>query len=388
MTSLFYRDTVRRRAPLGAALRRRDLVYAARMRKRDGLHRNLVLAAGASFLVGAGSVHCGSNAQSSDFSGGTGAGSGTSTSNGGASGVSNGGSSGVGFGGSIGFDVQTQDYSAEQIYASDPPLLACDGGGMPPPVGGTPECPSDKNLPGCPCSPAGSMAACWTGLRKDRGQGDCKDGMTVCGQGEQLVWGVCSGEVLPMGTTGKAACQCFSSGHWAIANLSPCFYTNTDGMGNTTMGAISTIPQDGGASMCPAAFDTAPTQDWSSDTLTIDCAGTFNLCYTIKAGNPKMPLATDCTVVQVCAAGYYAMAGVVQPWPDLPGWLSDPSAAACVAQFTSTGGYGQMSVVGQSNECEDVSKVFQTVTYCPLTCNSDPTAPGCVGCQAGGGGTF
>ena len=60
------------------------------------------------------------------------------------------------------------DYSADQIYASDPPPLACDGGGMPPPVTGTPECPSDKNLPGCPCNPAGSTAACWTGLRKNR----------------------------------------------------------------------------------------------------------------------------------------------------------------------------------------------------------------------------
>jgi hypothetical protein len=354
------------------------------MSKPRGLHRNLIFAASASFLLGASSIQCGgtnANNTSSGFAGsGTGAGSGVS--NGGAS--ANGGSTGsLGLGGGIGIDVQTMDYSAEQIYANDPPITACDGGGMPPPVTGTPECPSDKNLPGCPC-PAGATSPCWTGLRVDRGQGDCKDGMTTCGVGEQLVWGPCQGEVLPMGTTGKAACKCFSSGHWAIANLSPCFYSETDDMGNTTSGAISTLSSTG---QCPSSFTAAPTESWSTDTIETDCAGTFSLCYTIKAGNGKAPLPTDCTIAKVCASAYYMTAGMVQQWPDLPGWISDPSASACVTQFQASGGYGQMSVVGQSNQCEDVSEVFQTVTYCPTACNGSDAGM-CGSCQAGGGGTF
>jgi len=263
--------------------------------------------------------------------------------------------------------------------------MTCDGGGMPPPVMGTPECPSDKNLPGCDCSMAGpgKMAACWTGLRKNRNHGICKDGMTTCTQmGEQLVWGPCVGEQLPTGTTGKAACGCFSGGHWALTNLSPCFYTD-----NGNSGAISTT-ETGGQIMCPASFTSAPTDPWSTDTLVTDCTGSFNLCYTIKAGDGKNPQPSDCTLIKVCSASYYSMANVVQNWPPLPGWISDPSAAACVAQFQASGGYGQMSVDGQSDECELVNKVFQTVTYCPLSCNMPNPPAMCAMCMAGGGGSF
>ena len=42
---------------------------------------------------------------------------------------------------------------------------------------------------------------------------------------------------------------------------------------------------------------------------------------------------------------------------------------------------GEMSVVGTSVECDHVEKVFQRVTYCPLS----PPDPACV---AGGGGSF
>lgn len=352
------------------------------MDKLRGLHRNLILASAAAFVMGASSVHCGGTSQTSGFGAGTGTGAHTSSGTGGAGGAGN--TTGSGLGGSIGIDVQTQDYSAEQIFASDPPPMTCDGGGMPPPVSGTPQCPSDKNLPGCTCTQQGQMAACWTGLRKNRNHGDCKDGMTTCTQqGESLVWGPCNGEVLPVaGATGKASCTCFSGGHWAISNLSPCFYTD-----GTNSGAISTI-QNGTQIACPSTFTAAPAQSWATDTLTADCTGSFKLCYTIKAGDGKNPKATDCVVTTACASSYYMTANAVQAWPDLKGWISDPSASACVAQFKATGGYGQMSVDGQSDECDLVNKVFQTVTYCPLACN-DPTPPAmCAQCMAGGGGSF
>jgi hypothetical protein len=190
--------------------------------------------------------------------------------------------------------------------------------------------------------------------------------------------------VLPVdGGTGKQACECFSGGHWDVANLEPCFYTD-----GSNSGAISTIWANNQAS-CPMDFSMAPSQSWSTDTLVTDCSGSFTLCYTIKAGNGKMPQPSDCVIAQVCASGYYAMANVTQNWPDLAGWISDPSAAACVAQFQATGGYGQMSVQGQSDECETVGpKVFQTVTYCPLSCQMPNPPAMCATCQAGGGGSF
>jgi hypothetical protein len=361
------------------------------MSTRRSLHRNLALAAVASFIVGASSVHCGGSVGGSGtgFSG-TGAGSSTGTAAGG-SGVGGSGtfSSGSSNGGSAGTfmvsDASGFDYSLDSFYVNDPPPASCDGGGMaPPPPTGTPMCPSDKNLPGCPCGTAGATAACWTGLRKDRDHGDCKDGMTTCVQSNEaaLNWGPCTGEVLPVaGAVGKAACQCFSNGHWAIANLSPCFYTDTAGVS----GAISTI---GSTMMCPSDLSAAPAQSWSTDTLTTDCTGEFDLCYTIKAGDGKNPLATDCTVAKVCAKSYYAVANMVQNWPDLPGWISDPSAANCVNTFTTSGGYGQMSVDGQSDDCETISKTFQTVTYCPASCQGTNPPAMCAQCQAGGGGSF
>jgi hypothetical protein len=286
------------------------------------------------------------------------------------------------------------DYTAEQIYASDPPPTSCDGGGMPPPVGGTPQCPSDKNLPGCPCSPVGATAACWTGLRKNRDHGICKDGMTTCIQSNEAMptWGPCNGEQLPTGTTGKASCACFSGGHWQIDNLEPCFLTVTNmGMMTTTAYASTESTPSTNPPTCPFDMNTGmPTvpANWSTDTLTVDCTGMFTLCYTIKAGNAMSPQPTDCVLAKSCTTAYYSMANAVQTWPPLPGWASDPSMAACVTQFMNTGGYGEMSVNGQSDECELVDKVFQRVTYCPLSCNTNPMGPGCTGCGNGAGGNF
>jgi hypothetical protein len=44
--------------------------------------------------------------------------------------------------------------------------------------------------------------------------------------------------------------------------------------------------------------------------------------------------------------------------------------------------------VGTSIECDMVDKVFGRVSYCSSTCNTNPSAPGCSGCGAGGSGSF
>jgi hypothetical protein len=233
------------------------------------------------------------------------------------------------------------------------------------------------------------MAACWTGLRVNRGHGSCADGMTTCAvSGAQTQWGACTGEVLPVGTTGKAACNCFSTGQWLISNTEPCFLTVTDGQGNMTTTAYASTP--GNPVSCPFDGTTgAPTVpvDWSTDTLEVDCTGTFTLCYTIKAGDGRHPQPTDCTLAKTCTTGHYGQAKVTQTLPPLPGWQTDPSAGACVAQFLAMGGYGEMSVAGQSDECAFVSGVFQEVTYCPTACNGSDAGL-CGACIAGGGGSF
>ncbi len=78
--------------------------------------------------------------------------------------------------------------------------------------------------------------------------------------------------------------------------------------------------------------------------------------------------------------------------PDLPGWSS--TSTSCATAFATTGGYGEMSVVGLSVLCDKVDDgsgnpyVFNRVQYCPLACNTTPTGPGCQGCGQGGSGGF
>ncbi len=61
--------------------------------------------------------------------------------------------------------------------------------------------------------------------------------------------------------------------------------------------------------------------------------------------------------------------------------------------FTTGGGYGEMSVVGLSVECDDISVggepyVFSRVPYCAMDCFEHPNAAHCVGCGQAGSGSF
>jgi hypothetical protein len=292
----------------------------------------------------------------------------------------------------------------EAFWEDDPPPVQCleDGSMSPPPdpPGGTPECPDDKNREGCRCEPIGTRAPCWPGLRVNRNRGICRDGMTECVPFDEFtgVWGPCVGAVLPVegARLGPQACQCFSEGRWAIENLSPCFVDYGPGRGTY---AVSTYVS-GGAARCPTLppDDSPPAEPmagtvWSGDTLTVDCAGRFNLCYTLRAGDAAAPSPSDCMLARVCTGDvWYPEAGMTMRLPDLPSWSSSDSA--CATQFATSGGYGEMSVIGLSLECEAIDDgsggeyVFNRVNYCPLSCATDPSGPECVGCMMGGSGSF
>lgn len=290
------------------------------------------------------------------------------------------------------------------LYANDPPPKWCGPGGdpAPPPPGGTEQCPDDKNLPGCGCNKVGEKAKCWTGLRKHRGLGVCKDGETTCIQKNETesVWGPCVGEVLPTpgATKGAAACGCFSAGQWNIENLTPCTYKFCS---PACQFATTSAYQDGtGASQCGSTNPpTQPTQDWSKDTLKVDCAGHFKLCLRIRAGVFETPSPNDCILGEVCTEDDYKVANVVQPWKNLPGWLGKDSA--CSQKWFETPdnvspGYAEMIVKGQSVRCDPIDDgnggdlIFNRVKYCPQSCNDPANAktPECVACQQAGSGSF
>jgi hypothetical protein len=182
-----------------------------------------------------------------------------------------------------------------------------------------------------------------------------------------------------------------------MENFKPCIWgQNPYG----SEGAMSTIPvlNDAGTMdfKCDYAakpMDTPPvppSAPWSKNWLTIDCAGTMNLCYTLKAGDQKNPSASDCTVVTVCTQGVYDTPGVEKQMPDLPAWTS--SDTACATKFFEIGGYGEMSVAaGISVECDVIpSKIFQYIAYCPPKCAlaANKDLPECTNCKNGGGGPF
>ena len=282
----------------------------------------------------------------------------------------------------------------DAFWAADPPARSCVvDGGTPVLPGGTPECPDDKNREGCPCPAAGMTASCWPGLRANRGLGVCKDGVTTCQRiGEvYLGWGPCQGYTLPTpgATTGKAACECFSAGRWQVDNLLPCILNGADGTPGGG-GAVSTIIVNGQA-QCPPLPIMQPATAWSTDRVTADCGGHFQLCYSIKAGDVANPQAGDCEIVKVCTEADYTT-GATKDFPSLPSWISTSAAAkTCTLKFDQTGGYGEMSVVGTSITCDGVGpKVFNRVKYCPRKCLAvpPPNVPECMNCGQGGSGTF
>ena len=287
----------------------------------------------------------------------------------------------------------------EAFFADDPPPEYCGpqggAGEVPEPPGGTPDCPDDKNREGCPCDTVGEQGRCWPGMRVNRDRGICHDGTTVCEPFNEFygAWGPCEDYALPADGVemGPEACRCFSEGLWDIDNLSPCFYLSQNGTY-----AVSSYAGAGGRATCPAPPNAGPPQpqpgqDWSTNRLTVDCAGQFELCYTLRAGDAAHPSDRDCIVASVCTEAWYSESGVEQGLPALPGWAGDDPN--CAAEFVDGGGYGEMSVLGLSVECDEISVqaepyVFSRVPYCPFDCAERPNAADCVGCGQAGSGSF
>ncbi len=311
---------------------------------------------------------------------------------------------------------------AGDLYANDPPPKWCGPTDQPAPPqpGGTIECPDDKNKPGCGCTTAGETAPCWTGLRANRNLGDCKDGVATCVQLNETRkgWSECVGEVLPVqGAKGAAACRCFSMGEWKLANLAPCFLEQCTTLeddpdrpgkqrcvpATVTYRSATSSTLEGNTIKCPAVANPQPVPagTWTSDTIKADCAGEFELCYELKAGDAKNPQPGDCSLAKVCLPKtLYKEAGVEQAFPDLGTWAIGgavgSAADTCIQKWNANGGYGEMSVKGLSVRCDAIddgagnSLVFNRIQYCPAKCRggANPTDPQCVACANGGAGTF
>lgn len=289
--------------------------------------------------------------------------------------------------------------SPDAFFVNDPQPPYCgEDGKMQPPsaVSGTRDCPDDKNREGCPCTTPGQKALCWPGKRINRNHGVCRDGMTRCEMGQEFGnrWGPCVGYTLPVegATEGSPACRCFSSGTWKLDNLVPCIAQDA----SKKFYVYSSKPTDGAAGyQCDGLTATpppAPKDDWTTSSLKVDCGGRFELCYTIKAGDVSMPQNSDCVLTRKCIDVWYARPGADQTLPNLPGWTATDQT--CAQKFVEKGGYGEMSVLGKSTECEAVDDgqgrpyVFKRASYCPPTCADTPNREECKHCSASGAGEF
>jgi hypothetical protein len=202
-------------------------------------------------------------------------------------------------------------------------------------------------------------------------------------------------------TDADAACTCFETGQWSIANLSPCIATYTPGGGGQTeYAATSTIDKGAGTYGCPnfAGPATKPTTDWSSSTFKVDCAGTFTLRYRIRVGDFAAPNAmTDCVLGEVSLpATAYTTPNVAAAWPNLPAWINEDDV--CVKKWSDRSalgnvspGYGEMIVVGDMG-CgvadAGAEFVFNRIKYCPTECNANPGTAACMACAQSGLGVF
>jgi len=293
----------------------------------------------------------------------------------------------------------------DAFFAEDPAPDYCgpEDRPRPDPPGGTPECPDDKNREGCPCDVDDGSAECWPGLRVDRNRGVCRDGVAECVPFDEFGygrWGSCEGYVLPVdgATRGAEACNCFSAGRWDIDNLSPCFIEHSSGQ----VCAVSTFLDATMTAHCPTG-DTWPPEpeagySFSPNRLLVDCSGEFRLCLTLRAGDGAAPVDTDCVLAETCTEGWFDAPEDGVPdhyteFPDLEPWSN--CDARCVRRFIDEGGYAEMSVVGLSEECEEVGTteeplIFNVITYCPLYCNEPAHAddPECERCGNGASGDF
>lgn len=234
----------------------------------------------------------------------------------------------------------------------------------------TPGACTGEPVPGCPCETLGATDTCMNGRT-----------ITCTGSSEFPTWSACTG-------------SCFSSGTWHLDNLTPCFVTDPS---SGTVYAFSSW-MDGTILSCGGPYTTdmlptTPTEVWSADQLQVDCQGSFTLCYTIRA-NGSTPSDSECTLAQVCTSGYYADPNVMQTLDPLGPWLSSDSD--CAQQFLDNGGYGEMSVVGVTIDCQNIGGtdspfVFNHIPYCPPCCGDSAGCSNgfdCSTCSNGGSGSF
>jgi len=219
------------------------------------------------------------------------------------------------------------------------------------------------------------------GASQDGGSGSVANGANMASNPNN--------DPMPKPPGGTPECPCdFSGGRWLLENPSPCTIFNERG---EIVGMVSTKLD----ASCPVIVAGAPVAHegpWSLNSLQVDCAGQFELCYALKAGNADDPKPEDCLVARVCTQVWYPEADVKMTLPALDGWTA--TDLTCAQRFNDSGGYGEMTVLGESVECDVIDDgggqpyAFSRSPYCAPDCRDNPDREDCKRCSQGGAGGF
>ncbi|MDB4974513.1 MAG: hypothetical protein JWN48_2854 [Myxococcaceae bacterium] len=124
-----------------------------------------------------------------------------------------------------------------------------------------------------------------------------------------------------------------------------------------------------------------PSKPWSGVKVSSSCAGTGQLCISVRAGSATNLSSDDCTLAMVCSDIDYTTPGQIAALAPLAGWSAQSSA--CALRQEQTGAYLELSLRSDQLGCGMGLEQVTRISVCPGRCQDNPAGPGCDVCQSG-----
>jgi hypothetical protein len=187
----------------------------------------------------------------------------------------------------------------------------------------------------------------------------------------------CSGDE-PVRTVENPAGTCACRLDTQIDNLGVCVSPTTAFAPSHVFSSF--LPDGATAPACDAWRDPQPLPSlaWSKVRVSAPCTGSGQLCITVRGGDSRTPLETDCTLATRCTNIDYAAAGAVLEQPALASWVAESSA--CAARYEQLGGYLEFRLTSDTLGCGDQTADVRRLPLCPARCQAEPSGDGCDVC--------
>jgi hypothetical protein len=124
-----------------------------------------------------------------------------------------------------------------------------------------------------------------------------------------------------------------------------------------------------------------PRTPWSKQRIRSTCAGSGELCVTLKQGDWEHPGADDCVLARKCTPFTYNGENKVLELPPIEAWSVTDSA--CAYKFEANDGYLEFE-----NDSQLGCTPVEQKRVCPLSCARDHSTAECQACLREVEGTF